>query len=101
MRAHPNVTRLPYPTLFRSSAWPGKISNSPAGSTTAAERGDMVADVAFDAPIAHPFSYRVPEGLTVTRGQRVLASRESARAHVRTPVTVAPRVPASAAEKIV
>src|SRR5207244_2795008 len=40
---------------------------------TAAERGDMVADVAFDAPIAHPFSYRVPEGLTVTRGQRVLA----------------------------
>src|SRR6266571_4850120 len=33
----------------------------------------MVADVAFDAPIAHPFSYRVPEGLTVTRGQRVLA----------------------------
>src|SRR2546428_868277 len=33
----------------------------------------MVGDVPFDAPIAHPFSYRVPEGLTVTRGQRVLA----------------------------
>src|SRR5215510_13873616 len=33
----------------------------------------MIADVAFDAPIAHPFSYRVPEGLTLARGQRVLA----------------------------
>ena len=33
----------------------------------------MIADVAFDAPIAHPFSYRVPDGVTVTRGQRVLA----------------------------
>src|SRR5215813_10244553 len=33
----------------------------------------MIADVAFDAPITHPFSYRVPEGLTLARGQRVLA----------------------------
>src|SRR5437867_13037643 len=33
----------------------------------------MVADAPSDAPIAHPFSYRVPEGLTVTRGERVLA----------------------------
>src|SRR5437867_17466 len=33
----------------------------------------MIADVAFDAPIAHPFSYRIPDGVTVVRGQRVLA----------------------------
>src|SRR3989454_743008 len=38
----------------------------------------MVADVAFDAPIAHPFSYRVPDGLTVVRGQRVLAALRGA-----------------------
>jgi len=33
----------------------------------------MIVDVAFDAPIAHPFSYRVPDGMTIVRGQRVLA----------------------------
>lgn len=33
----------------------------------------MIADVAFDAPIAHPFSYRVPDGWTLARGQRVVA----------------------------
>src|SRR5262249_35223359 len=27
----------------------------------------------FDAPIDHPFSYRVPDAMTVARGQRVLA----------------------------
>ena len=32
-----------------------------------------VADVAFDVPLAHPFSYRVPDDLTVTIGQRVVA----------------------------
>src|SRR3990172_2084903 len=25
----------------------------------------MIADVAFDAPVAHPFSYRVPDGWTL------------------------------------
>ena len=33
----------------------------------------MIADVAFDAPVDHPFSYRVPGGLCVAPGQRVWA----------------------------
>jgi primosomal protein N' (replication factor Y) len=32
-----------------------------------------VADVAFDVPLPHPFSYRVPDGWTVEVGQRVQA----------------------------
>jgi primosomal protein N' (replication factor Y) len=39
----------------------------------------VIADVAFDAPVDHPFSYRVPPGLTVARGQRVLAPLKGAR----------------------
>ena len=38
----------------------------------------MIADVAFDAPL-DPFSYRVPPGLTLARGQRVLAPLRGAR----------------------
>jgi primosomal protein N' (replication factor Y) len=38
-----------------------------------------IADVAFDAPIAHPFSYRVPEGWTLAPGQRVVAGLRGAR----------------------
>jgi primosomal protein N' (replication factor Y) (superfamily II helicase) len=30
-----------------------------------------IADIAFDVPLDHPFSYRVPTGWTLTRGQRV------------------------------
>jgi len=30
-------------------------------------------DVSFDTPVAHPFSYLVPEGTTVAPGQRVVA----------------------------
>src|SRR5437762_2553113 len=33
----------------------------------------MIADVAFDAPVPHPFSYRVPDGWRLAPGQRVLA----------------------------
>ena len=33
----------------------------------------MIADVAFDAPVPHPFSYQVPPGLPVAPGQRVVA----------------------------
>jgi primosomal protein N' (replication factor Y) len=33
-----------------------------------------VADVAFDVPIAHPFSYRIPDHLAIVPGQRVVAS---------------------------
>src|SRR6058998_2493677 len=33
----------------------------------------MIADVAFNAPVTHPFSYRVPEGWRLAPGQRVLA----------------------------
>jgi primosomal protein N' len=33
----------------------------------------MIADVVFDAPMPHPFSYRVPDGVHVAPGQRVLA----------------------------
>lgn len=38
-----------------------------------------VADVAFDLPLPHPFSYRVPEAGTVTVGQRVVAPLGRAR----------------------
>ena len=33
----------------------------------------MIADVVFDAPMLHPFSYRIPDGVHVAPGQRVLA----------------------------
>jgi len=33
----------------------------------------MIADVAFDVPVTHPFSYRVPDGWTIGVGQRVIA----------------------------
>jgi primosomal protein N' (replication factor Y) len=33
----------------------------------------MIAEVVFDLPVGHPFSYSIPERLTVARGQRVLA----------------------------
>lgn len=39
----------------------------------------MIADVAFDVPVDHPFSYRVPPGLTVARGQRVRAPLRGSR----------------------
>jgi len=32
-----------------------------------------IADVAFDVPVPHPFSYRVPDGLALAPGQRVRA----------------------------
>ena len=32
-----------------------------------------IADVAFDAPLGHPFSYRVPDGWALRPGQRALA----------------------------
>ena len=32
-----------------------------------------VADVSFDVPLLHPFSYRVPDGWTPVPGQRVVA----------------------------
>jgi primosomal protein N' (replication factor Y) len=38
-----------------------------------------IADVAFDAPVDHPFSYRVPAGWALTPGQRVLAPLGGAR----------------------
>jgi hypothetical protein len=33
----------------------------------------MIADVVFDLPLDHPFSYLVPDSLTVAPGQRVSA----------------------------
>src|ERR1700675_2048421 len=33
----------------------------------------MIADVVFDLPLDHPFSYLVPDSLIVTPGQRVSA----------------------------
>ena len=47
-----------------------------------------VADVAFDVPLPHPFSYRVPEACPVTIGQRVVAPLGRAQ---RTGVVVAIR----------
>ncbi len=48
----------------------------------------IVADVAFDVPLPHPFSYRVPEACRVTIGQRVVAPLGRAQ---RTGVVVAIR----------
>ncbi len=48
----------------------------------------MIADVAFDLPVRHPFSYRVPEGWTPAVGQRVAAPL---RGGLRTGVVVALR----------
>src|SRR3989442_4117511 len=62
-----------------TGAWRGKTSSSPNGSTTAAEPSEMIADVAFDAPVTHPFSYRVPEGWPLAPGQRVLAPLRGAK----------------------
>src|SRR4029077_16083071 len=45
-------------------------------STTRAARnegGAVIADVAFDAPVERPFSYRIPPGHGIEVGQRVLA----------------------------
>jgi primosomal protein N' (replication factor Y) len=39
----------------------------------------VIAEVAFDAPVDHPFSYRVPPELDVARGQRVLAPLRGAK----------------------
>ncbi len=39
----------------------------------------MIADVAFDAPVAHPFAYRVPDGWALAPGQRVVASLRGAQ----------------------
>jgi primosomal protein N' (replication factor Y) (superfamily II helicase) len=47
-----------------------------------------VADVAFDLPLPHPFSYRVPDDCTITVGQRVVAPLGRAR---RTGVVVGVR----------
>jgi primosomal protein N' len=33
----------------------------------------MIADVVFDVPVDHAFSYRVPDGWSLAPGQRVLA----------------------------
>jgi primosomal protein N' (replication factor Y) (superfamily II helicase) len=38
-----------------------------------------IADVAFDAPVDHPFSYRVPPALAISPGQRVVAPLRGAR----------------------
>jgi primosomal protein N' (replication factor Y) (superfamily II helicase) len=39
----------------------------------------VIADLAFDAPVERPFSYRIPTGAAVEVGQRVLAPLAGAR----------------------
>ena len=39
----------------------------------AADGRVVIADVVFDLPLDHPFSYLVPDSLTVAPGQRVSA----------------------------
>jgi len=56
----------------------------------------VIADVAFDAPVAHPFSYRVPDGWAVAPGQRVVAALRGAQ---RTGMIVALREGADATLK--
>lgn len=48
----------------------------------------MIADVVFDAPVGHPFSYRVPHDVAVAPGQRVVAPLRGA---ARTGMVVALR----------
>ena len=48
----------------------------------------LVADVAFDLPVYRAFSYRVPPGLALTRGQRVRAPLQG---RVRVGVVIAVR----------
>src|SRR5438105_3032658 len=56
------------------AAWRSTTSSWPSGSTTRAVAGSMrIADVVFDVPVPHPFSYRVPDDVAVTPGQRVRA----------------------------
>jgi primosomal protein N' (replication factor Y) len=56
----------------------------------------LVADVAFDAPLSHPFSYRVPNGWTLGPGQRVVAPLRGA---ARVGIVVALREAADAGLK--
>src|SRR5258708_27491576 len=44
---------------------------APALPQSADTRSRLIADVVFDIPIDHAFSYVVPPGLVVGRGQRV------------------------------
>ena len=46
---------------------------APALPQSADTRSRLIADVVFDIPIDHAFSYVVPPGLVVARGQRVSA----------------------------
>src|SRR5258705_198175 len=46
---------------------------APALPQSADTRSRVIADVVFDIPIDHPFSYVIPPGLVVARGQRVNA----------------------------
>lgn len=48
----------------------------------------MIADVVFDVPLPHPFSYRVPESWDVRPGQRVVAPLRGA---LRTGLVIAQR----------
>src|SRR6266545_2597079 len=49
----------------------------------------MIADVVFDLPLDHPFSYLVPENLHLRPGQRVRAPLGGGRTRVG--LVVAPR----------
>ena len=57
-----------------------------------------VADVVFDVPVPHPFSYRIPDGLTLAPGQRV---RAPLRGGPRVGLVVAVREDAAAGLKAV
>jgi primosomal protein N' (replication factor Y) len=56
----------------------------------------VIADVAFDAPVDHPFSYRVPTDLAIAPGQRVTAPLRGA---VRVGMVLALRLGDAAALK--
>src|SRR5262245_15518990 len=57
----------------------------------------MIADVVFDVPVDHPFSYLVPESWTLAAGQRVLAPlRGSSRVGVVVALRQGPVVPGAA-----
>src|SRR5204862_3643635 len=63
------------PAQSRSGVQAHGLGRSQARSPGVRQAQDpvTVADVFFDAPVEHPFSYAVRDGMTVTPGQRIAA----------------------------
>jgi primosomal protein N' (replication factor Y) len=56
-----------------TSAGPPPAGRDPERSTNGVSSPGAIADVVFDTPVDHAFSYRIPHGWSLAPGQRVLA----------------------------